>query len=149
MEVSRRSFLAGAAAGTAGIIASTAITSANIAHAESTPDTASATTGGDGTYSATAKGLGGDVTVTLTIENSALTDVTAEGPNETQGIGSRALESMPPDMLSKNSVEVDGVSGATVTSNAILQAAADARIPRTLQRAQGRSGSQTNRLQLR
>ena len=126
MEVSRRSFLAGAAAGTAGIIAGTAITSANIAHAESAPDTAPATTGGDGTYSATAKGLGGDVTVTLTIENSALTDVTAEGPNETQGIGSRALESMPPDMLSKNSVEVDGVSGATVTSNAILQAAADA-----------------------
>ena len=126
MEVSRRSFLTGAAAGTAGIIASTAFASGNIAHAEPAPDAALEATGGDGTYSATAQGLGGDVTVTLTIENGALAAVAAEGPDETQGIGTRALEIMPSDMLSKNSIEVDGVSGATVTSNAILQAAADA-----------------------
>ena len=78
MEVSRRSFLTGAAAGTAGIIASTAFASGNIAHAEPAPDAAPEATGGDGTYSATAKGLGGDVTVTLTIENGALAAVAAE-----------------------------------------------------------------------
>lgn len=123
MEVTRRTFLAGAAAGTAAAIAASAAVAPapQVALAD-----APAGQGGDGVYTATAKGLGGDVTVTLTIENGALADVVAEGPNETQGIGSRALEAMPADMLARNTVEVDGVSGATVTSKAILKAAGEA-----------------------
>lgn len=75
------------------------------------------------TYEATAQGFGGEVKVALTIENGALTAVTAEGANETTGIGSRAIEMMPGTMLATNSVEVDGVAGATLTSTAILEAA--------------------------
>jgi len=75
------------------------------------------------TYEATAQGFGGEVKVTLTIENGALTAVTAEGASETTGIGSRAIELLPGTMLATNSVEVDGVAGATVTSTAVLEAA--------------------------
>ena len=78
---------------------------------------------GDGTYAATAKGFGGDVTVTLSIQDGELIDVTAEGASETDGVGSRAIELMPGAMLAGNTVETDGVSGATVTSTAILEAA--------------------------
>ena len=77
-------------------------------------------------YTATAKGFGGDVTVTLTIEDGKLTAVKAEGPDETEGIGSKALEELPEAMVARNSVEVDTVASATVTSTAVLTAAADA-----------------------
>ncbi len=79
--------------------------------------------GVSGSYSATEKGFGGDVTVTLTLENGKLVNVEAVGDAETDGVGSRAIESMPGAMIAANSVEVDGVSGATVTSTAILNAA--------------------------
>ena len=77
-------------------------------------------------YSATSRGFGGDVTVTLTVEGDQLTDVKAEGADETAGIGSVALEELPRKMLEMNSVEVDGVTGATFTSDAVLAAAAQA-----------------------
>lgn len=80
-------------------------------------------TGKDGTYTAAAQGFGGDVSVTLTIAGGALTAVTIAGDKETNGIGSRAVELLPEAMLAANSVEVDGVSGATFTSKAILEAA--------------------------
>ena len=78
------------------------------------------------TYTATADGFGGDVTVTLNIEDGKLTEVKAEGPNETQGVGSMALEQMPGDMVAHNSVSVDTVASATVTSTAVLTAAEEA-----------------------
>lgn len=77
-------------------------------------------------YTATAKGFGGDVTVTLTIEDGKLTNVQAEGPDETAGIGTMAIEQLPGAMVERNSVEVDAVASATVTSTAVLAAAADA-----------------------
>lgn len=79
-----------------------------------------------GSYTASAKGFGGDVVVTLTIKDGALAEVIAKGDSETDGVGSRAIELMPAAMAASNSVEVDIVSGATLTSNAILTAAADA-----------------------
>lgn len=78
------------------------------------------------TYTATADGFGGDVTVTLNIEDGKLTEVKAEGPNETQGVGSMALEQMPGDMVAHNSVSVDTVASATITSTAVLTAAQEA-----------------------
>lgn len=78
------------------------------------------------TYTGTAKGFGGDVTVTLELENGVLTGVTYQCDNETPDIGGKALESMAADMLARNSVVVDGVSSATFTSNAMLEAAAAA-----------------------
>ena len=77
-------------------------------------------------FSATARGFGGDVTVTLTIDGDRLVNVTAEGADETAGIGGTALEQLPQKMVKTNSVEVDGITGATFTSNAILTAAAQA-----------------------
>lgn len=77
-------------------------------------------------YSATAKGFGGDVTVTLTIEDKTIVSATAQGDSETDGIGSKAIESMPQDMAARNSVLVDAVASATITSNAVLAAAKEA-----------------------
>ena len=78
------------------------------------------------TYTGSAQGFGGEVTVTLTIEDGRLTDVLAEGALETQGVGSNAIDLMPGRMVAGNRVNVDGVSGASVTSQAILDAAAAA-----------------------
>ena len=58
-------------------------------------------------YTATEKGFGGDVTVTLTIENNEIVAAKAEGASETDGIGSKAIESMPAAMVEQNSVTVD------------------------------------------
>ncbi|MCH1940144.1 FAD-dependent oxidoreductase [Holdemania massiliensis] len=79
-----------------------------------------------GTFSATEKGYGGEVEVTLTIENSILTDVMIVGEQETPTVGGQAIEQLPAKMIAANSVEVDGVTGATMTSNAILAAAKNA-----------------------
>ena len=76
-----------------------------------------------GTYSGTAKGMGGDVTVTLTLKDNQITDVKAVGKKETQGIGSKAIEKLPGEIKSSGSIDVDGVSGATITSDAIKKAA--------------------------
>lgn len=76
-----------------------------------------------GTFSGTAKGYGGDVTVNLTFENDKIVDVTGEGPNETEGKGDEALKAMLPAMKEAGSIDVDGFSGATVTSTAIKKAA--------------------------
>lgn len=78
------------------------------------------------TGTATAKGFGGDVTVTVTKEGDKITDVVAEGADETEGVGSVALDELAKAMVEKNSVEVDVHAGATITSEAILAAAAEA-----------------------
>ena len=69
------------------------------------------------------KGFAGDVEVTLTIENGKLTSATAKGDKETPEIGGKALEVLPAQMIEANSVNVDAMSGATTTSNAIIEAA--------------------------
>lgn len=79
-----------------------------------------------GSFSGNAKGYGGDIRVTITLENSVITRCTAEGPNETMGIGSVAVEKLPSQIASTNSIAVDTISGATISSNAILAAAKEA-----------------------
>ncbi len=76
-----------------------------------------------GQFSGEAQGNGGTVKVTLTLKDSVITDVKAEGKKETPGIGSKAIEKLPGEIVEKNSLDVDGVSGATITSNAIKKAA--------------------------
>ena len=75
------------------------------------------------TYSASAAGFGGEVTVTITVTDGVLTDVQAQGAAETDGVGSRAIEQLPAAILSAGSPDVDGVSGATVSSTAVRSAA--------------------------
>ncbi len=79
-----------------------------------------------GTYTATAQGFGGDVTVTITVDAESITDVVIEGAQETDGIGSRAVEELPEAIKSAQSEEVDAVAGATITSKAIQTAAGEA-----------------------
>lgn len=74
------------------------------------------------TLTATAKGFGGDVTVTLIVDGDDIVSVTAVGASETQGIGSNAIEQLPALIADADSADVDGVSGATITSNAIKTA---------------------------
>jgi fumarate reductase flavoprotein subunit len=83
-------------------------------------------TGVSGEFTGTAQGLGGDVTVTLTLVDGVITDCQAEGPNETEGIGSKAIEQLPGEIVANNSIAVDVLATATITSNAILEAAANA-----------------------
>ncbi len=76
-----------------------------------------------GDFTGTAKGFGGDVNVTVTLTEGVITDVTAEGASETQGIGSVAIEKLPAEIAATGSIAVDTVATATITSNAIIEAA--------------------------
>ena len=81
----------------------------------------------DGTYEGTGKGIGGDVPVTVTIKDGAIESVEVGDNSETQGIGSNAIEQLPELIVEANGTEgVDGVSGATITSNAIFAAVDEA-----------------------
>lgn len=78
------------------------------------------------TESATAKGYGGDVTVTVTVADKTIETVEAVGEDETVGIGTNAIEQLPEAIVEHQSVAVDSISGATVTSEAVLTAAKEA-----------------------
>lgn len=71
-----------------------------------------------GTYTGEGTGFGGAVVVTITTDAEKITEVTAEGAQETAGIGGAALETLAEKALEAQSAEFDGVSGATVTSDA-------------------------------
>ena len=90
------------------------------------PASTSSDAGVSGDFIGTAKGFGGDVSVTLTLTDGAITGCTAEGKDETEGVGSQAIAKMPGEIAESGSIAVDGVSGATVTSTAIKEAAAAA-----------------------
>lgn len=78
-----------------------------------------------GTYSASAKGIASDVKVTMTFSENAITDVKIDASGETPTIGGVITGDMEKAILSSQSCDVDAVSGATVTSDAIKTAAAD------------------------
>ena len=72
----------------------------------------------------TAKGYNnGDVTVTITVTDGVITSVVAEGVDQTEGIGSKAIEALPAAMVAGNTLNVDVMSTATLTSNAVIEAA--------------------------
>ena len=79
-----------------------------------------------GEYSASSRGFGGDVTVTIVVDENQITECRIEGPEETDGVGSRAVEELPEQILAAQSAEVEAVSGATVTSEAIVKALSEA-----------------------
>ena len=77
----------------------------------------------DGTYTGSGKGIGGSFDVTVTVEGGAITAVEVGDNSETQGIGSKAIEQLPAEIVAANGTDgVAAVSGATVTSNAIFSA---------------------------
>ena len=91
---------------------------------DATADAASADVSAvaDGTYTGEAKGMESTIKVTVTVAGGKITDLQAEG-QETEGIGSKALDELPGAIVSAGTVDgVDGVAGATITSNAIFDA---------------------------
>ena len=78
-----------------------------------------------GTYTATAEGCLSDVTVTVTVSDKAITDVRVDASGETAELGGKAAEELPGEIIRSQSTDVDGYTGATLTSDAIKQAAAD------------------------
>ena len=105
-ELSRRSFLKGAAA--AAVLGVTGLPSVKAKAAASyTP----------GTYTATATGMG-TVTMTATFSEDAITDIVLDVSQETEGIGKAAAEPLIEQLLTAQGPEIDGVSGASLTSNA-------------------------------
>lgn len=75
-----------------------------------------------GTYTATAEGHNGDVTVEVTVSESAITEVKITAQGETAGIADAALNDLPAAIVKANSIEVDTISGCTDTSEAIIAA---------------------------
>ncbi len=115
-ELSRRDFLKGALAGTAAAALTTVTGVSAFAEEKGiyTP----------GTYSASAKGIGSDVTVTMTFDANSITDVAIDVSGETPGIGAAIGEQMQDAILAAQGADIDAVTGASVTSDAIRQAAA-------------------------
>lgn len=122
-DVSRRSLLKGAALG-AGIAALAAVP--QTVHAAEVA--AEAPAQGVVTVTAEAQGFGGPVSVTLTVDTATggVVDVQISGPEETPDRGGRAVANMQAAMVESGSIDVNAVAGATVTSDAILDAATQA-----------------------
>ena len=77
------------------------------------------------TYTGTAQGMGGDVSVTLTVEDGKITAAEVVGENETKGIGYEpcAEGTYAAAIVEAQGADIDNISGATVTTNAVKEAA--------------------------
>ena len=75
-----------------------------------------------GTYTETGTGFGGEITVTTTVSENKIEDVQITGDHETENIGTFAVQMLGERILAAQSPNVDALTGATVTSNAILGA---------------------------
>ncbi len=74
------------------------------------------------TVSASSKGFGGDVTVTLTVTDDKITEAAIDAPDETESIGQAAVETLQEQFVEAGNCDIDGVSGATMTSTAARNA---------------------------
>jgi len=81
--------------------------------------------GVDGTYTASSKGIESDVEVSITVEGGKITQATIDASGETEGIGTNVPDAMAGQIVEKQGKDVDVVSGATITSNAALEALED------------------------
>ena len=89
-----------------------------------------------GTYTGEAGGYGGTVSVTITVDATTITEAAAEGGDETPAIGGAALEELAQQIKEAQSGDIDGVSGATITSDGVRAAAKSA-----IAQADGKGGS--------
>ncbi len=113
--LSRRSFLKGAAAA--------AFSTAFVGLANAPKVSAASYV--PGTYTATANGINGPVTVTATFDEAGIVDVLLDVSGETAGIGAAAGDALREQILAAKGPQIDGVSGATITSNAVKEALVD------------------------
>ena len=118
-HISRRDFLKGSVAGAAALGLASLGLGKSVAFAEGekkyTP----------GTYTASRKGIASDVTVTMTFDETSITDVQIDVSGETPELGGKAGPALEQAILDAQSADVDAYTGATVTSDAIREAAAD------------------------
>ena len=129
-KISRKGFLKIAAAAamsgvTAGALAACNAASGSTSTAVSGSAAASGATGTyiPGTYEGTAEGISSTVKVTMTFSDSAVTDVVVDTSGETASIGAAAADELRDQLLAACSAEIDGVSGSTITSEAVMKAA--------------------------
>ena len=129
-KISRKGFLKIAAAVamsgvTAGALAACNAASGSTSTAASGSAAASGATGTyiPGTYEGTAEGISSTVKVTMTFSDSAVTDVVVDTSGETASIGAAAADELRDQLLAAGSAEIDGVSGSTITSEAVMKAA--------------------------
>ena len=129
-KISRKGFLKIAAAAamsgvTAGALAACNAASGSTSTAASGSAAASGATGTyiPGTYEGTAEGISSTVKVTMTFSENAVTDVVVDTSGETASYGAAAADELREQLMAAGSAEIDGVSGSTVTSNAVMKAA--------------------------
>ena len=129
-KISRKGFLKIAAAAamsgvTAGALSACNAASGSTSTAASGSAAASGATGTyiPGTYEGTAEGISSTVKVTMTFSDSAVTDVVVDTSGETASIGAAAADELRDQLLAAGSTEIDGVSGSTITSEAVMKAA--------------------------
>ena len=123
-KISRKGFIKIAAAA-----AMSGVTAGALAACNAASDSASASTSGaagqyiPGTYEGTAEGISSTVKVTMTFSDSAVTDVVVDTSGETASFGAAAADELREQLLAAGSAEIDGVSGSTITSDAVMKAA--------------------------
>ena len=120
-KISRKGFLKIAAAAAMSGVTAGALAACNSASGS----TASGAAGQyiPGTYEGTAEGISSTVKVTMTFSDSAVTDVVVDTSGETASYGAAAADELREQLMAAGSAEIDGVSGSTVTSNAVMKAA--------------------------
>ena len=97
--------------------------------AQETPDPTQENTGSAytaGTYEATVNGHNAPITVAITVSANAITKVEVPTENETIGVGKVAIERMTQRIVDEQSLACDVITGASITSRAILNGAATA-----------------------
>ena len=123
-KISRKGFIKIAAAA-----AMSGVTAGALAACNAASSSASASTSGaagqyiPGTYEGTAEGISSTVKVTMTFSDSAVTDVVVDTSGETASFGAAAADELREQLLAAGSAEIDGVSGSTITSDAVMKAA--------------------------
>ena len=123
-KISRKGFIKIAAAA-----AMSGVTAGALAACNAASGSASASTSGaagqyiPGTYEGTAEGISSTVKVTMTFSDSAVTDVVVDTSGETASFGAAAADELREQLLAAGSAEIDGVSGSTITSDAVMKAA--------------------------
>ena len=124
-KISRKGFLKIAAAAAMSGVTAGALAACNAASSSSAAPAASGAAGTyiPGTYEGTAEGISSTVKVTMTFSDSAVTDVVVDTSGETASYGAAAAEELKNQLLNAGSDEIDGVSGSTITSDAVKKAA--------------------------
>ena len=121
-KISRKGFLKIAAAAAMSGVTAGALAACNAAK-DSAAASAPAGSYIPGTYEGTAEGISSTVKVTMTFSDSAVTDVVVDTSGETASYGAAAADQLKEQLLSSANGEIDGVSGSTITSDAVMKAA--------------------------